>query len=90
MLANWLVAKALRDVTEQEEIICRYKIQAKVHRLRLHYRTKSLLRRPDALALVFLSGCLHGYVGKRHSIKLAPLITMAMNLWRIKSISDEG
>ena len=86
MLANWLVAKALNDVSEQEQIINRNKIQAKVHRLRLKYRTKALLRRHDALGIVFLSGCVYGYVGKKPSVmtNLSPFISIALSLLQTK------
>jgi hypothetical protein len=86
MLANWLVAKSLNNVLEQEEIIRRNKVQAKVHRMRLKYRTKALFRRSDALGIVFLSGFLYGKVGKRHSSasNLSPLISIALSLLQTK------
>ncbi|WP_340677359.1 hypothetical protein [Paraglaciecola sp.] len=86
MIANWLVAKALHDVTEQEQIICQNKIQAKVHRLRLKYRTKTLLRRHDALGVVFLGGCLYGYVGKKRSTSnnVTSFISIALSLLQSK------
>ena len=88
MLAKWLVAKPLHDVQEQEKVIFRNKIQARVHRIRLKLRLKALLRRPDALGIVFLSGCLYGKVGKKPSVKLSPFISLALSLLQAKATND--
>jgi hypothetical protein len=86
MIANWLVAKALLDVTEQEQIICQNKIQATIHRLCLQFRTKALLRRHDALGVIFLGGCFYGYVGKKPSTSnnLTSLVSIALSLLQSK------
>ena len=90
MLAKWLMAKPLSEVAKQEQIICRNKIQAKVHKIRLNLRLKGLLRRPDALGIVFLSGCAYGSVGKKTTSSLSPLLSLALTLFRAKSMIEPG
>lgn len=90
MLAKWLMAKPLREVSEQEKIICRNKIQAKVHKIRLNLRLKTLLRRPDAIGVVFLGGCAYGAVGKKATSSLSPLLSIALTLFRVQSLIEPG